>query len=120
MPGVDRQTLGKNGEERSALFVQEAGFSIIERNYRDGWGGEIDLIAIKDNLLLFIEVKTRNSNKFGGAAYAISPAKIKRLSLTADKFLRSNPLYNNKNICCRFDLMAIDNDEIEWVKDIIR
>ena len=72
----------KKGEDLAAKYLQNHGYKIIERNFRKGYG-EIDIITIKDNVLIFVEVKTRTSAKFGTPLEAITYYKIKSLINTA-------------------------------------
>ena len=62
MPGY-KKNLGDKGEEIAASFLQTKKFQIIERNYRFGKIGEIDIIARKENTIIFFEVKNRNSGE---------------------------------------------------------
>lgn len=73
---------GNRGEDIASDYLKEKGFVIIDRNFRIR-GGEIDIIATKDNLLVFIEVKTRTSIRFGTGFEAITPWKLKALIKTA-------------------------------------
>jgi putative endonuclease len=66
------------GENAACEFLLKKGYKILERNFRKGYG-EIDIIAIKDNILVFIEVKTRTSTRFGTPFEAIAPWKLKSL-----------------------------------------
>ena len=115
-----KKSFGDSGEKKAALFLVEKGFEIIIKNYRFHKSGEIDLIAKKDNLLLFTEVKTRKTPAFGGALYSISKSKQRTIKFVAKQFLHENPEFYSKQITCRFDLISIENDKIEWVQDIIR
>ncbi len=67
--------VGAGGEDRAASFLESRGFEIIERNYRFGRAGEIDLIARRGDLLVFVEVKSRNTPVYGGPLYAINARK---------------------------------------------
>ena len=96
------------------------GFTLIERNYRAGRAGEIDIIARRENLVVFFEVKRRRSNSYGGGIYAISEAKKRRIRAVARAFLASRPAYQHKEITFRFDLIVIQGDDIEWVEDMFR
>ena len=114
-----RQDTGRSGEEQAAEFLVEKGFSIIERNVRYGRFGEIDLVARRENLIIFAEVKKRNGNAFGGALYSISGKKQRSLRKTALHYITSRGLFSG-NITFRFDLIAIENSVISWHRDIIR
>ena len=114
-----RQDFGKSGENKAAEFLIEQGFTIVERNVRCGRIGEIDLVASKGNLTVLAEVKTRSNSALGGALYSITKKKKHTLRRCTDWYLVSRDLYSNENIF-RFDLIAIDNNEVIWVQDILR
>lgn len=79
-----RQDIGRYGEERAAVFLQDRGYEIIERNWRSQTG-EIDLIAKDKDRLVFVEVKTRNGSGFGHPFEAITANKVARMRrLVAD------------------------------------
>lgn len=73
---------GNRGEEIAVSYLEKKGFRVIRRNFRMR-GGEIDIIAIDSDTLVFIEVKTRSSTEFGSPFEAITPWKIKALVRTA-------------------------------------
>lgn len=120
MNEINKKEIGKLGEDRAGSFLESRGFDIIERNYNFKKAGEIDLIAARENLLLFVEVKSRNSDRYGGALYSIGTKKRKTLRLVASQFLASHPDFNKDDIICRFDMIALENDEITWIEDIFR
>ena len=120
MNDLYRKNFGAEGEERAAAFLQEKGFSIIERNYRAGRIGEIDIIALKKDLVVFAEVKSRSGDAFGGGIYSINGPKKRHLKTAAKVFLASHPSYNTKEYTFRFDLLLVSGDQIEWIEDIIR
>ncbi len=70
------------GEDAACKFLQKLGYKIIDRNFRRGYG-EIDIIAIFENTLVFVEVKTRTSEQFGTPFEAITSPKIHSLIRTA-------------------------------------
>lgn len=117
---MSNKNLGKKGEERAAAFLKERGFEIVERNFRYRKIGEIDIIARRDNLLIFVEVKSRNTPSFGGPLYSITRKKKSTLKTIASQFLILNPEYSLKDIICRFDMISIINGRIEWIEDIFR
>lgn len=101
-----KNTLGKLGEELAAKYLTKLGYKIIEKNFRIR-GGEIDIIALDGNTLVYIEVKTRSSHQFGSPEEAVTPWKLKFLERSA-KFYRNN----RKNLKLpeleRIDVLAID------------
>jgi len=98
-----RQQLGDSGEDLAAGFLKKQGYKIIDRNYRTPLG-EIDLIARHKGTLVFIEVKTRRSSRFGSPQEAVHPAKQERLRTLAEYYLSHKGL-GELNI--RFDVVAI-------------
>lgn len=78
------------GEDIASKYLEKKGYRIIERNFRKGYG-EIDIITTKSNVLVFVEVKTRTSNKYGTPAEAITYPKLKSLIRTAEFYKTINP-----------------------------
>jgi putative endonuclease len=107
---------GRAGEDRAAAFLAEQGFSILERNFRYGKNGEIDIIARKDDLVIFVEVRVRSTRSKGGALESLTPAKMARMRSTAEAFIASRP----EGSLYRFDLIALERNELQWIEDILR
>jgi putative endonuclease len=79
-----RQTFGRYGEDRAAVYLEDRGYEILERNWRSR-NGEIDLVAKDNGQIVFVEVKTRNGSGYGHPFEAITPDKISRMRrLAAD------------------------------------
>jgi putative endonuclease len=116
----DKRTLGKSGEHDAGRFLASQGFAILERNFRCGRYGEIDIIAFRDGLLVFAEVKTRTGAAYGGSLYSITKKKMASLKKNPAFFLFQNAHLNAADVVCRFDLISVSEDGIEWVRDIIR
>ena len=76
-------TLGKNGELLALNFLTSNGYTILEKNYRY-LKAEIDLIAFKENQLIFVEVKTRSTDYFGEPAEAVTRKKQRLMADAAD------------------------------------
>src|SRR5437879_13307700 len=81
-----RSVLGEEGERAAARFLEARGYRILERNYRTR-RGEIDLIAADGRILVFVEVKVRLDDRFGGPAAAITRAKQARTARLAQHYL---------------------------------
>lgn len=111
---------GKNAEKIAAWFLKISGYKIIKKNFRPQKGmgaGEIDIIAFKDNCLVFIEVKARENEEL--AAYSILPEQIKRIIKSAELFIAENP--ENSNYDVRFDAILMGNLQIPvHIKDAFR
>jgi putative endonuclease len=112
--------LGVSGENFAAAFLAERKFNIIGRNFRYGKTGEIDIIAQKESLVIFVEVKNRLSDKFGGALYSISGKKKKSLKTAAKAFLSFYPEYDRPDYTYRFDLISIEDEAVDWIQDMFR
>lgn len=89
------QEEGKWGEDAAVAYLVKCGFRILTRNFRIR-GGEIDIIAIEkektgEEVLVFIEVKTRSSNQFGSPLEAITPWKLRSLVKTAQFYKLKYP-----------------------------
>lgn len=109
---------GKRGEELAAEYLERKGFRIAERNYRAG-RGEIDIIAwANDRLLVFVEVKTRAGDGFGGPEDAVDARKQDIMARTAGFYMEQSG-YDWE---IRFDIVAVllkgnDLREIRHVED---
>jgi len=99
----NRRSLGDRGEDLAAASLKKQGYKILERNYRTPLG-EIDLIARHRGALVFIEVKTRTSNRFGAGQDAVHHGKQARLRKLADYYLKQKRL---GEVDVRFDVVGI-------------
>jgi putative endonuclease len=112
-----RAQTGRRGEEAAARTYQRLGFRVVERNYRCG-AGEIDIIATRGSLLVFCEVKSRRSERFGVPAEAVGYAKQQRLRRLAALWLADRrPGY----VDIRFDVASVrfrgDRIDVELIPD---
>ena len=99
-----RQALGISGENLACAELQRRGYAILERRYRTRLG-EIDIIARDGATLVFVEVKARLTDDFGGAAAAVTAWKQRRIAHMAMDYLARRTLVDCP---CRFDVVAID------------
>jgi len=104
-----RQALGISGEDLACAELQRRGYAIVERRYRTRFG-EIDIIAKDGGTLVFVEVKARMTQEFGGAAAAMTGWKQRRIARMAADYLARRHLIDCP---CRFDVVAIDFDDTE-------
>lgn len=95
---------GKKGEDLAAKFLIDKGFEILEMNYYASRYGEIDIIAKKDNSLVFCEVKTRTTNNFGHPLESITPTKMQKMQMAVSFYLNEK---NPKVKSYRIDAIAI-------------
>lgn len=105
---------GRPDENLAAAFLENHGLRILERNYRCRFG-EIDLVAAADTVLVFVEVRARRSDRFGGAAGSITAAKRRRVVAAARHYLATHRV----RAACRFDVVLIQGEErrVEWLAD---
>lgn len=103
-----RQQTGAAGEELAAQWYQRNGYSVVARNWRCR-EGELDLVVARDRVIVFSEVKTRRSDRFGVPAEAVTARKQRRLRVLAARFLREHPQQARR---IRFDVVAILGNEI--------
>lgn len=97
--------LGRRGEDIAHRFLQRAGIIVVARNYRLNTGaGEIDLVGWDHDTLVFIEVKSRQSEEFGAPDRAIGPEKRWRIIRAAHEFARHSEVPWNK---VRFDVVNV-------------
>ena len=99
-----RQALGISGENLACAELQRRGYAILEHRYRTRFG-EIDIIARDGATIVFVEVKARLTDDFGGAAAAVTRWKQRRIAQMAVDYLARRSLHDCP---CRFDVVAID------------
>jgi putative endonuclease len=109
-----KQIQGRAGEDDALAYLKQNGLTLVERNFRCK-GGEIDLIMLHGTTIVFVEVRKRADKRHGGAAASITAAKQARLLLTAHIYLQR---YQHPP-ACRFDVVAIDGEELVWLKNAI-
>ncbi|ETR74133.1 MAG: endonuclease [Candidatus Magnetoglobus multicellularis str. Araruama] len=102
-----RHQLGKDSETLAVNYLLENGYTIIQRNFRTK-GGEIDIIARENNTLVFVEVKSRTSTRYGHALQSLTHRQKKRLTKTALMYLHQHQM---KNQSARFDVVAIQKKQ---------
>lgn len=100
-----RQWLGREGEARAARFLEARGYRIVARNVRAD-RVEIDLIACRGGVLIFVEVKTRRVGRHGDAAEAVDERKQRRLRRGAHAWLAANPIEARRTRSRRFDVVT--------------
>ena len=118
---MSRLLLGKQAEKLAELYLIERGLRLMERNPRCRFG-EIDLVMGAANTVVFVEVRARTHQHYGGAAESVDYRKQQKLITTAKYWLKVNPKYTN--FACRFDVIAIDSGSVPpnylWYKDAFR
>ena len=99
----DKKEFGARGEEIAHDYLISKGFEIIRRNYRYG-RGEIDLIVKKDEILIFVEVKSRKNLEYGPPELSVTKRQQRQIRRTASAYLYEN---GNDDCDCRIDVIAI-------------
>ena len=111
---TEKQQTGRNAEDESLAFLQQQGLKFVTRNFNCRLG-EIDLIMMDGETLVFIEVRKRKNRSFGGASGSVTSAKQRKIIKTAQYYLQQ---YRTMPPC-RFDVMAWDGKGCQWLKNAI-
>jgi len=116
MKKAEHLELGARGEQLAAEYLEQKGYIILHRNWRNVHE-EIDIIALEGNILLIVEVKTRSTDFFGEPEQAVTPAKQKKLAKAAEAFLEESQHKGEM----RFDIISVTlkgkQPQIVQVKD---
>lgn len=104
-PPEERRGAGLMAEERACRHLERQGFAVVERNYRAP-GGEIDIVARRDGLLVFAEVRSREGSGFGSPEETVGARKRLRVAAAARRYLSTAPPGSWEE--ARFDVIAIE------------
>ena len=120
---IDKIAIGRMGEEAAVRLLKKNGCKIITRNFRCRWG-ELDIIAIDNGALVFIEVKTRGSDAFGRPGASVDARKQQRM-ITASSIYMSEKKIAVDDTPVRFDVVEVDTsrgkvDKVTIIKDAFR
>ncbi|NOT22605.1 MAG: YraN family protein [Nitrospiraceae bacterium] len=102
-----RRIFGQEGESAAEQYLQRKGYRILARNLRSSVG-ELDLVAEEGQVLVFVEVKARRTDAFGGAIYAVHQRKQEKLIQLAAQYLARHHINDR---LCRFDVVLLQGDE---------
>jgi len=105
---------GVKGEQIAVNYLLNIGYKILCRNWRHG-RKEVDCIALKDNTVIFVEIKTRRSFDFGFPEEAVHPVKKKHLKLAAEAFMNRHMQYDT----LRFDIISVVLAADDGVKELL-
>ncbi|WP_417761187.1 YraN family protein [Shewanella sp.] len=103
--------IGKDAEQRARRYLAQRGLTFVAANVRYSFG-ELDLVMRDGKHWVFVEVKYRSNRQFGGAVQALGAAQVQRLRQAAACYLQQHRI----DAPCRFDLVAIDKQQIDWVR----
>jgi putative endonuclease len=104
-PPEARRARGDAAEERACRHLEGLGCAIVERNFR-AKGGEIDIVARKEDVLVFVEVRSRGDAGFGTPEASVTPAKRRRVVAAARRYLSNVPPSSWRE--ARFDVIAVE------------
>ncbi|MEH6591703.1 MAG: YraN family protein [Halioglobus sp.] len=99
------KSIGNKFEDRATQLLAAQGLKILARNYA-AKTGEIDIIALENNCLVFLEVRARSNRHYASAAASVDRRKQQRILRTAQYFLKANPKW--AQAACRFDVIAFE------------
>ena len=113
-----RQILGQQAEDIAAEFLRSRGLEILERNFRRRLG-ELDIVAREGETLVIVEVRTRSSDRYGGAAASVNPRKQQRLIRAGALLLRQRS--DLAHLPVRFDVVTVsdiagESARVEWLR----
>jgi putative endonuclease len=110
---TEKRQAGDDYEDQAVQFLTTQGLKLLARNYQCK-AGEIDLIMDHAGTIVFVEVRYRKSQRFGGAAMSVTPAKQRKVALAALHYLQREKRNNDP---CRFDVIAFSANEQQWLQD---
>ena len=102
---MNTKITGNKGEDKASQFLIEKGYSVLDRNWRTK-AGEIDIIAVKDDLIVFVEVKTLPNGTPELLQNELNQQKLQRIIKTSKRFLLNHRQYSNSYV--RYDVIVID------------
>ena len=112
---MNTKLTGNQGEKRASAYLESKGFEIIERNWRTN-RGELDIIAVKNDILVFVEVKTLPNGTLDMIQRELNSQKRQRIIKTSKRFLLKHREYSNSYV--RFDVIVIDMPGLDPVYHI--
>ncbi len=115
---MDRALIGKTAEDIAAEFLQEQGLEILQRNYRRR-SGELDIVARSEDVLVIVEVRTRSTEEFGGAAASIDGWKCRKIIRVTAQLLQQHQALARLRV--RFDVIVVYEPDsakprVEWIR----
>lgn len=111
---MNRKKIGDAGESFAVDFLVKHGMKIIDRNFYTKYG-EIDIVFKDGKYIVFAEVKDRKGTAWGSSLDAVTYSKTRKIYNSARIYLYSKGMSENTYI--RFDVLAIQNGEINWIKN---
>ena len=112
MTREDPKTFGNQSETLATRFLEQNGFVILERNYFARKLGEIDIIAIRDHVLHFIEVKSGKTDF--DPVYNVTPSKLRKVINSAHYYMKTK----NLDTAFSIDALILRHDEVEFIENV--
>ena len=97
---------GKDGEEAAVIFLERKGYRICHRNWRSG-KKELDIVAVCDNELVVVEVKSRRNRFYGNPEDAVTERKIRKIVSSTDAYIRKFAI----DLPIRFDIITVTGNQ---------
>ncbi|MBI5555527.1 MAG: YraN family protein [Elusimicrobia bacterium] len=113
MSKVDNRCKGFAGEEKAADYLRDLGYKILEQNWRSA-RGEVDIIALDREALVFVEVKSRQDIEYGLPQQAVNSFKQRQIIKAALGYLKSRGIMDQD---IRFDVVSISGEGIELIEN---
>lgn len=114
---IQTGTVGNRAENKALQYLKKRGLQCKERNFHSRYG-EIDLICLDKDVIVFVEVRYRKNQQFGGAVASITNSKIQKIRKTAALYIQKLKLQNQP---CRFDVLCLTGDlkkpQFDWLKN---
>lgn len=111
-----RQAHGAFGEAQAARWYEARGYAVLDRNWRAGRAGEIDLVLGLGGVVVFCEVKARSSSAFGEPFEAVTGAKQARIRRVAAAWLAAHPPPDRRGRDVRFDVASVRSGKVEVIE----
>lgn len=109
---------GVDAEKAALAYLESRGLRLLERNYRYP-AGELDMVMLDQRQLVFVEVRYRRTDRFGGAAPSVDADKRRKLRWAGEAFLQHHPRLSFDG--CRFDVVAVTGTapeyRFDWISD---
>lgn len=113
MSKVNNIVVGKHGEDLATEYLKNNEFYILDRNFKCKIG-EIDIVAKKDDVIIFVEVKTRSGDRFGMPREAVNYYKQRKIRNVASVYIKFKRLFDYS---CRFDIIEILDGQITHIEN---
>jgi putative endonuclease len=109
-----KKLVGKTGEDKACLFLSKKGFKILERNFLCRFG-EIDIVAMDGNTIVFVEVKTRDTQTYGRAVESITKSKLKKITIAGGIYAQKHDL---ADLPQRIDVLVVERSQIDHLENV--